>query len=138
MSKPHMKRQAKIAFLSLFLLCAAALAQPDLTNAPKGENPPNRKGAVRPAKQAQQAQQLDATLKERGTKRIEQRLLRLPKMLTTLGVTDAKTQDAVAAHFQAVLKARQPLADAQLKLRRALVSKLTADAQIKVAMDAQR
>jgi len=133
-----MKRQANLAFTSLLLLCGVALAQPDLTNAPKGENPPNRNAAAKAAARAGKKALPGADLKERNAKRIELRLQRVPKMLTTLGVTEAATQDAVAAHFQAVLKAREPLQEAQLKLRRVLVSKIASDAQIKAALDAQR
>ena len=118
------------------ILGTAALAQPDLKAAPKAANPPNRNAANRAAQVDKKA--LKAAFHERTAKRIELRLERLPKTLALLGIADDKTQELIAGHFRIVMTAREPLLEAQLDLRRALIIKTTSDTQFKAAIEAQR
>lgn len=131
----------KVVVASAFLMnCVAfnnvAFAQPDLNNAPKAQNPANRNaGQARGERKLLKAPDAVAN---REAKRRELRLERIPKMLTALGVTDAKTQEAVTAHLAESGKARASLLAAQYALRRALIIKDTPDAKVKAAVATQR
>ena len=123
------------------VLCSAALAQPDLNNAPKAENPANRKRPAA-AQRAEQKKALKAdgvkagALQERNNKRVELRLERLPRVLINLGVTDTQTQQTIVEHCRTALASRESIADAQQKLRRSLSDKTMPDAQVKAAANA--
>ena len=132
-----MKTMPFIACFAALTLCRAAQAQPDLTIHGKGDNPPNRAAAAAALMKKARLKQ-DAAQVERGEKRAEQRIEKLPKYLALFGVTDAKTQDAIAEHMRVTSKARDPLMTAQLQLRRLLALRTTSDAEMKKALDDHR
>jgi Skp family chaperone for outer membrane proteins len=125
-------KKLKILALATGVLCGAASAQPDI-NAGKAENPANRNAAQRAQKLERKAgkEGAAATLLERENKRRQLRLERLPKSLTSLGVTDAKVQDAVVTHLKDVSKTQSAVLEAQIKLRRSLLLKTTPEAQLR-------
>ena len=96
-----------------------AHAQPDINNAPKGENPPNweRGGRGGPGRDNM-----------RMNMRVDQMLqmARMPReatvrsMLTRAGFTDTNIQDAVVAHLEARQKLPNKARAAQLKMMRAM------------------
>jgi hypothetical protein len=130
-----MKRFLYLASVVSMMACHAALAQPDLNNAPKAENPMNRKAAAAQRAAEKKALRVDGAkvgnLQERNAKRLELRLERLPRVLIMLGITDTKTQESIVEHFRSALKSRESIAEAQQKLRRALSDKTLPDAHIK-------
>src|SRR5688500_2763488 len=99
MSECCMRRFVPFAPLASLLFINAALAQPDLNNAPKAENPDNRKRPAAQRAEQKKALKLDGvkagTLQERNNKRLALRLERLPRVLINLGVTDTKTQQII-------------------------------------------
>ena len=135
-----MKLFVYFAPIASLLFINVALAQPDLNNAPKAENPANRK-----ANAAQRAEQKKAlkeagvkagNLKERNARRLELRLERLPRVLINLGITDAKIQQTIVDHCRTAIAGREAIAEAQQNLRRSLSDKTVPDAQVKAAVNA--
>lgn len=104
---------------SLALSSAIAIAQP-APPPPPGNNPPPN---ARPPRPNHQRMTPEERRKETEDK--------MREMMTSNGVTDATTQDAVLAYLANELESRKPLRQMGVKLQRALSDKDVTDDQIK-------
>lgn len=107
------------AFISHMMFTSAtfspgAQAQPDLNNAPKGDNPPPRERRNR-------------NNRDNALMGPEQNLRRL---MTQAGIGEGATQDAILEYVRADLQARQPLREQGGKLIQALRAGAVTDEQM--------
>ncbi|PQV63088.1 hypothetical protein B1R32_11665 [Abditibacterium utsteinense] len=129
-----MKQPTLFAGAAFLLWPALAWSQPDINNAPKVENPPNRAPGARGRRRGNrqmtpaQRQQLTAQLIETRTKRA----------LTAAGFTDAAVQNAVVDFIQEQASAREELQAKSAQIRTALQAQVVTDAQLAALLNNYR
>ena len=112
--------------LAIQLLAGTAGAQPDVNNAPKGENPPNRrpKAALTPAEQ----------IARRRAKKMEARASKIKLALAAAGFTDETLQKTVLDYYKSEQEARSQLSEQYQKILVALNDKATPDARFSLLL----
>lgn len=112
-----MKKALVISPLFLGTFASLSFAQPDVNNAPKGENPQNRRAGD--AARRIQMNQMERTRNQ----------------LKKLGVVEIKQQEAVLAFVQSEVKAREELVSKGEKLNQSLRNEGLTTAQIAGALN---
>lgn len=121
----------KLLFASTFLLMVQfagankAQAQPDINNAPKGENPPNRDVRARKPKLGTAEQ-----IAKRRAKRLASRADDIRSQLVAAGFTDEALLNTIVDYYKSEQEARAKISDLYHKVLTAQKSKNTPDAEL--------